>query len=446
MYLTSLYNYESYHVSLLGVFEEILWNVKLEKFKSGKMFSGHFPGTSSSPLISHFMNVLPSNTIYKLCTFFIVPWVFNPWNRHSLFGGFTPFRLLFSLKPSTSCPRWAPLELWQCVSESLSFCIKDLTTGLVGVHRTAAISLTSSLKSPSQTKPWHHKMSLFVWDQEQILSFSITFVSSVHKTLSQIFWRKFQPDRPIFLVNESFASSAEALWLWGLQSCPLQVAADVTNRLWVIFHLLSTSQLLVFLPQTAAPPTVNTVCTGVLFKSSMQRDTPVSHMWAGSDKRCNLLKRLSDQDVNTRKQKLRCWSYDLWPHVHLLMSKPNTEGKFISTQCTQEVSDSSRLLGLNTQHSNCVSSRWKLNHHKGSKDSAKHWARLKSPGVNKPHLNVSHFQECFSSASTNSDEETVWLRGRPQIMQSVFLSSRPLTQKCLHTVAETQVSSESYTR
>lgn len=72
---------------------------------------------------------------------------------------------------------------------------------------------------------------------------------------------------------------------------------------------------------------------------------------------------------------------------------------------------------------------------KASKFSAKHWEHLKSPDVNQSHLNVSHFQECFSAASTNSDEETVWPWGCPQRMRPVFLFSHPRTQKCLQTVA-----------
>lgn len=48
----------------------------------------------------------------------------------------------------------------------------------------------------------------------------------------------------------------------------------------------------------------------------------------------------------------------------------------------------------------------------------------------KSHLNVSHFQECFSAASANSDEEALW---PPRRMWPVFLSPHPRMQKCLQT-------------
>lgn len=83
---------------------------------------------------------------------------------------------------------------------------------------------------------------------------------------------------------------------------------------------------------------------------------------------------------------------------------------------------------------------------KASKFSSEHRRHLKTLGIKTLHLNVSHFQECSSSASTNSDEETVSLRGRPQIMQSVFLLSRPQTQKCLHTVAKNWEHNDSHAR
>lgn len=75
------------------------------------------------------------------------------------------------------------------------------------------------------------------------------------------------------------------------------------------------------------------------------------------------------------------------------------------------------------------------NNHKRSKVCAEHWKHLKIPSL-KSHLNVSHFQECFSSASANSDEEAFWL---PQRMWPVFLSSHPRMQKCLQTAREERV-------